>query len=117
MVGQFRPCPLCGGSSWRWQFGGESYKRTSCDRCGTFVVDPTLSWQSGTRRAPKDVHLMTFLPVYIRHQNRHDHVPLITLRNWRTLAQCGRLLTLRNPQPAMEPQESSAKSEGRKVGL
>jgi hypothetical protein len=40
---QLCPCPLCSGLTARSQLAGaEGYDKTTCQRCGTFVVEPTL---------------------------------------------------------------------------
>ena len=90
-------CPLCSGPAARAQLAGvEGYHKTACPRCGTFVVEPTLPTQPWARLDAKDMALAVFLPAYIRHCNRRDHAPLLTLKNWRTFARRGRLLAQRN---------------------
>lgn len=40
---QLYPCPLWSGLAARSQLAGaEGYNKTTCQRCGTFVVEPTL---------------------------------------------------------------------------
>src|SRR5262249_38430340 len=93
MVGQIYPCPLCGGSAWRWRLDGEQgYHKTLCHRCGTFVVEPTLLSQAWLQLAAEDALLVAYLPAYIRYRNRHRHTPLLTPGNWRAQACCGRLV-------------------------
>jgi hypothetical protein len=100
-VRQLRPCPLCGGPAPRGQFAGEEkYKKIMCQRCGTFVVEPTLPAQPWARLDAEDMGLVVFLPAYIRRRNRRNHTPLITLGNWRALARRGRSVTLRTLWPA-----------------
>lgn len=90
---RIRPCPLCGGPAVRRQLGGwECYHRILCRRCGTFVVEPTLPPQPWARLRPEDMRLVALLPAYIRHRNRRDHVPLLTLGNWRALARRGHMV-------------------------
>jgi hypothetical protein len=115
MLGQIRPCPLCGGPAACWlREGWKSDKMNACPRCGTFLVEPTLPAQPWARLAPEDIRLVVFLPAYIRDQNQCQHVPLLTLENWRTLARRGRLVALRSTQLATVPKEPSAKSTERK---
>ncbi len=91
-VHQFRPCPLCEGLASRCQLGGvEEYKKIMCQRCGTFILEPTLPAQAWARLAAEDMALMVvFLPAYIRRRNRRNHTPLLTLGNWRALGRRGR---------------------------
>ena len=94
-VYQFRPCPLCVGLASHWQLAGaEKYKKIMCQRCGTFVVEPTLPARPWARLDAEDMRLVVFLPGYIRHQNQSQHEPLLTLENWRILARRGRLSAL-----------------------
>jgi hypothetical protein len=90
-----RPCPLCGGLAPCWPLAGEEEcKKIMCQRCGTFVVEPTLPARPWARLDAEDMRLVVFLPGYIRHQNQSQHEPLLTLENWRTLARRGRLSAL-----------------------
>jgi hypothetical protein len=94
-VRQLRPCPLCGGLAPYWPLAGEErYKKIICQRCGTFIVEPTLPALPWVRLTPEDIRLVVFLPGYIQHQNQQQHEPLLTLENWRMLARRGRLLAL-----------------------
>ena len=98
---QLYSCPLCGGRAQRWQLAGEGeYKKIRCQRCGTFVVEPTLPARPWARLDAEDMRLVVFLPTYIRHQNQNQHEPLLTLENWRALARRGRIVALRSPSPA-----------------
>jgi hypothetical protein len=98
---QLRPCPLCGGLAPRWQLTGkEEYKKITCHRCGTFVLEPSLLMQAGMQLDPGDRELVVvFLPAYIRRQNRHNQTPVLTLGNWGALARRGRLVVLSSPSP------------------
>lgn len=100
-VRQLRPCPLCGGLAPRWQLAGkEEYKKFMCQRCGTFVLEPTLPAQAWARLDAEDMALVVFLPAYIRRRNRRNHTPLLTLGNWRALARRGRIVALPRSWPA-----------------
>jgi RNase P subunit RPR2 len=87
-IGPIDPCPLCGGLAPRWQLAGaEKYKKITCPRCGTFILDPTLLAQAWARLDAEDrVLVVVFLPAYIRRQNCRNHTPLLSLGNWRALA-------------------------------
>ena len=93
-VYQFRPCPLCVSLASHWQLAGaEKYKKIMCQRCGTFVLDPTLPAQPWARLDAEDIALtVMFLPAYIGRQNRRNHTSLLTSENWRTLARRGRIV-------------------------
>jgi hypothetical protein len=110
---RIRPCPLCSGPAVRRQLGGwECYHRILCRCCGTFVVEPTLPLQSWARLRPEDLQLAAFLPPYIRHRNRRDHVPLITLRNWRALARRGHMVVQAQSASGDRPPLESGQLQG-----
>ena len=95
------PCPLCSGPAARAQRTGvQGYNKITCPRCGTFVVEPTLPAQPWARLTAEDKQLIAFLPAYIRHRNRRNHSPLLTVRNWRPLARRGRIVAFHRPRPA-----------------
>ena len=93
-VYQFRPCPLCVGLASHCQLAGaEKYKKIMCQRCGAFVLDPTLPVQTWAQLDTEDMALtVMFLPAYIGRQNRRNHTPLLTAENWRALARRGRIV-------------------------
>jgi hypothetical protein len=107
-VRQLRPCPLCGGPALRWPLAEEAYNKILCPRCGTFVIEPTLPAQPWARLEREEMALVVFLPAYIRHRNRRNHMPLLTLKNWRALARRGRIVALRRSRPATVPKKSAA---------
>lgn len=107
-VRQLRPCPLCGGPALRWPLAEEEYHKILCPRCGTFVIEPTLPAQPWARLDAEEMALVVFLPAYIRHRNRRNHLPLLTLKNWRALARRGRIVALRRSRPAPAPEKRAA---------
>jgi hypothetical protein len=108
-VRQLRPCPLCGGPALRWPLAEEEeYNKILCPRCGTFIVALTLPAQPWARLDAEEMALVVFLPAYIRHRNRRNHLPLLTLKNWRALARRGRIVALRRSRPATVPEKPAA---------
>jgi hypothetical protein len=108
-IRQLRPCSLCGGPALRWPLAAEEeYNKILCPRCGTFVVEPTLPAQPWARLDAEEMALVVFLPTYIRHRNRRNHTPLLTLRNWRALARRGRIVALRRSRLATVREKTAA---------
>ena len=100
-------CPLCRGPALhRPLTGWEDYRKIACPRCGTFVTEPTLPPQPWARLSVEDMRLIVFLPTYIRHWNRCNHAPLLTLENWRAHARRGRLLAWEHPEVSSETYRS-----------